>query len=75
MVLVFSLLVLFFFTFGFAWWLGDFINNRAGGFALTGLIFVPIALVVSRWVRPYVRTKVIQSILHDESAEKPANHG
>jgi Fe2+ transport system protein B len=74
-VLVFSLLVLFFFTFGFAWWLGDFINNRAGGFALTGLIFVPIALVVSRWVRPYVRTKVIQSILHDESAEKPANHG
>lgn len=74
-VLVFSLLVLFFFTFGFAWWLGDFINNRAGGFALTGLIFVPIAIVVYRWVRPFVRTKVIESILQDESAEKPTNHG
>ena len=74
-VLVFSLLVLLFFTFGFAWWLGDFINNRAGGFALTGLIFVPIAFVVYRWVRPFVRTKVIESILQDESAEKPTNHG
>ncbi len=74
-VLVFALLVLFFFTFGFAWWLGDFINNRAGGFALTGLIFVPIAFVVYRWVRPFVRTKVIESILQDESAEKPTNHG
>lgn len=74
-VFVFAVLVLFFFTFGFAWWVGDFIGHRAGGFALTGLIFIPIAAITFRWIRPFVRTKIIQAILHEDSQEKPTNHG
>lgn len=73
-LVVFALLVLFFFSMGFAWWLGDFIGNRAGGFALAGLIYIPIAILVYRWIRPFVREKVIQSIFHEELPEKPTDH-
>ena len=72
---VFGLLVLFFFSMGFAWWLGDFIGNRAGGFALAGLIFIPIAWGAYRWIRPVVRDKIIQSVLPEEKPENPENHG
>ncbi len=68
-VFVFALLVLFFFSMGFAWWLGDFIGNRAGGFALTGLVFVPIAILIFRWIRPFVRDKVLQTVLQEEKPE------
>jgi Putative Actinobacterial Holin-X, holin superfamily III len=71
---VFATLTLFFFSMGFAWWLGDFIGNRAGGFALAGLIFVPLGLLFFRWVRPYVRTKVIQSILQDDLEKNKVSH-
>lgn len=72
---VFALLVLFFFSMGFAWWLGDFIGNRAGGFALAGLIFIPIAFFVFRWIRPFVREKIIESALHENDSENPAQNG
>lgn len=74
-IAVFGLLVLFFFSMGFAWWLGDFIGNRAGGFALAGLIFIPIAWGAYRWIRPVVRDKIIQSVLPEEKTENPENHG
>ncbi|MDO8367324.1 MAG: phage holin family protein [Saprospiraceae bacterium] len=74
-IFVFAVLVLFFFSMGFAWWLGDFIDNRAGGFALAGLIFVPIAFFVYRWIRPFVRDKIIESMLHDDLTENPNKNG
>jgi len=74
-VFVFAILVLFFFSMGFAWWLGDFWGNRAGGFASSGLVFIPIAILFFRWVRPFVRAKVIQSILHDETTKKTTTNG
>lgn len=74
-VFIFALLVLFFFSMGFAWWLGDFIGNRAGGFALAGLVFIPIAALVFRWIRPYVREKIIESVLHDNESENPVQNG
>ncbi len=74
-VSVFAILVLFFFSMGFAWWLGDFIGNRAAGFSLAGLIFVPIAFLVYRWIRPFVRKKVIQSFLHDDVAKNTTKNG
>lgn len=74
-IVVFALLVLFFFSMGFAWWLGDFLGNRAGGFALAGLIFIPIAWGVNRWIRPFVREMIIQSVLHEEPSENPDQHG
>ncbi len=73
---VFAILLLFFLSMGFAWWLGDFIDNRAGGFALAGLVYVPIAAVVFRWIRPFVRDRVIQAILdEEEKTEKPTQNG
>lgn len=66
---VFFILVLFFFSMGFAWWLGDLIGSRAGGFALAGLVFIPIAWLTFGWVRPFVQTKVIQ-ILWQEDDDK-----
>ncbi len=74
-VIVFALLVLFFFSMGFAWWLGDFIQNRAGGFALAGLVFIPIAFFAYRWIGPYVREKVIQSMMHEDQKQTPEQHG
>jgi len=73
-VIVCALLVLFFFSMGFAWWLGDFINNRAGGFALAGLIFLPIAYFAYRWVGPFVREKIIESFLHGDVPENLGKH-
>lgn len=68
-IFVFSLIILFFFSIGFAVWLGDYIGNRAGGFALAGLIFVPIMIVAYMKVPAFVRTKVIQNILEDDDPE------
>ena len=66
---VFSLMVLFFLSLGFAIWLGDCIDSRAGGFALAGLIFVPVAAAAYIWVPPFVRSKIIQNILEDDDTE------
>lgn len=74
-IFVFAVVLLFFFSMGFAWWLGDFIGHRAGGFALAGLVFIPIAYLVNRWIRPFVRDKIIQAMLDDDKTEKPTNHG
>jgi Putative Actinobacterial Holin-X, holin superfamily III len=65
-IFIFAVLVLFFFSMGFAWWLGSVIGSLAGGFALSGLLFIPIAFLIFRWIRPFVRTKIMQSILTDE---------
>jgi len=72
---VFTLLVLFFFCMGFSWWLGDLIGHRAGGFALAGLIFVPIAYFVYRWIRPFVRNKFIQTVLEEMDEENHKKNG
>jgi hypothetical protein len=72
---IFAVLMLFFFSLGLAWWLGDFINSRPGGFALTGLIFIPIGYFANRWIRPYVRERVIKSALEEDETENPNNNG
>jgi hypothetical protein len=74
-LMVFGLLILFFFSMGFAWWLGDLLDNRAAGFALSGLAFIPIAFVTYRWIGPFVREKVIETALNDEKNETPKGHG
>lgn len=74
-VLVFALIILFFFSIGFAIWLGDYLDNRAGGFALAGLIFVPIAFAAYRLIPPIVRSKIIHNMLQDENTEDPNSRG
>ena len=73
-VFVLALFVLLFFSMGLAWWLGNFIGSRAGGFALTGLIFVPIAAMYYHWIRAFVRRKVIQYTLPEDEATNPTSH-
>ncbi|MCC6282962.1 MAG: hypothetical protein IT262_20315 [Saprospiraceae bacterium] len=68
-IALFALIILFFVSIGFAIWLGDYIGNRAGGFALAGLVFVPFAVVAYIWVPPFVRSKIIQNILEDDDTE------
>jgi hypothetical protein len=68
-IAIFSLIILFFLSIGFAVWLGDYLGNRAGGFALAALIFVPIAIVAYMKVPAFVRAKIIQNILDDDDTE------
>lgn len=68
-IFVFALIILFFFSIGFAVWLGDVIHNRAGGFVLAGLIFVPIAIIAYMKVPGFVRSKIIQNILEDDDTD------
>lgn len=72
-VFVFGVLVLFFFSMGFAWWLGDFFQSRAGGFAVAGLIFVPIGWLFYRWIGGFVRDKIIEKVLDDEQGNNPTH--
>lgn len=66
---LFALIVIFFLSIGLAFWIGDLIDNRAGGFAIAGLFFIPLGIGTFYWIRPFVREKVIQSILEDDDTE------
>jgi len=68
-IFLFTLIVLFFFSIGFALWLGGYLHNAAAGFAVAGLIFVPIGIGTYYWIRPFVRDKIIQTFLEDDTTE------
>ena len=68
-VIIFTLMILFFLSIGFAVWLGDYMDNRAGGFALAGLIFIPIAIGAYYLIPPIVRSKIIHNMLQDEPTQ------
>jgi ABC-type phosphate transport system permease subunit len=68
-IMVFALMILFFLSIGFAVWLGDYMDNRAGGFAVAGLIFVPIAIGAYLLIPPIIRSKIIHNMLQDENTE------
>jgi ABC-type phosphate transport system permease subunit len=68
-VSIFAILILFFLCVGFAFWLGDYLDNRAGGFVLAGLLFVPFGVAAYLLVPPFVRSKVIQNMLQDEDVQ------
>lgn len=68
-IMMFALMILLFLSFGFAIWLGDYIDNRAGGFVLAGLIFVPVAIGAYRLIPPIIRSRIIYNMLHDETTK------
>ncbi len=67
---LFFIMVLFFLCVALALWVGDLIGNRAGGFALSAIIFVPFGLASYYLIRPILREKIIQNILSDEDLPK-----
>jgi ABC-type phosphate transport system permease subunit len=74
-IIAFALMILFFLSVGFALWLGDYLGNRAGGFVLAGLIFVPIAFGAYYFIPPLVRSKIIHNIMQDEDNQDENPHG
>lgn len=74
-VAMFALFALLFLGIGFAIWLGDYFDNHAWGFVLAGLLFVPFAVVAYQFVPPFVRSKIIQSMLQDEDTQDKNSGG
>lgn len=63
---LFGLMLFLFLSLGFALWLGDVLGNRAGGFALASLMFIPMGIASYIYIRPFVREKIIQTVLKDD---------
>ncbi|MBL7802860.1 MAG: phage holin family protein [Saprospiraceae bacterium] len=68
--LAFALMVLMLLCVALALWLGDLIGNKAGGFALSSLILIPIGALAFYVIRPLFREKIIQNMLSDEDLPK-----
>lgn len=66
---IIGLVALSYFGLAFAFWLGDIIGSRAGGFAVAGVVFIPIAVAAYYLLNPFVRKKIIQIMLEDETTE------
>jgi uncharacterized membrane protein (DUF485 family) len=74
-IAVFVLMIFFFFSMGFAFWLGERIGSTADGFALAGLLFVPGAVISYIFVKPFVRAKILESFLqHDDDTQNKEGH-
>lgn len=67
--IILALLGLLFFSFiglGLAWWLGDIVDNRAGGFFITAGIYLVIMLVLilmrKKLIFPFLRNFLTRKI-------------
>jgi hypothetical protein len=65
-ICVVGLLILFFAGFGAAWWLGDVLNNRIGGFMIVAGLFLIAAFLLIRYRRkivfPFIRNSLIKKM-------------
>lgn len=68
-----SILVLFIFLFiglGFAWWLGEYLNNMKLGFFIIGgvyaLIFLIIVLISRNVLMPLIRNYIIKKVYEQD---------
>lgn len=69
-ICIFGFLVLLFAGMGLAWWLGDMINSRIGGFLIIAGLFTVLgtALILLRRkiVFPYIRDTLIRRIYDEQ---------
>ena len=65
-VAVFGFFMLFFIAFGLAWWLGDLVNSRVGGFFIVAGFFLVLIVVLvmmsKKIVFPYFRDRIIRKL-------------
>ncbi len=57
--------VLFFLSVGLAWWIGDLVNSRAGGFFIMGGVFLLLMVIImssSRSIISSLRNMLIKKI-------------
>ena len=72
-VLIFfiSLCILLFISFAGAWWLGDIVESRAGGFLLIAafymLLVVILLLMRKKIISPFIRNTLIRKIYEEKN--------
>lgn len=68
-----GLFVLFFASFGAAWWLGDVLQNRAGGFFITAGFYVVVLVIIislrKKIVFPYIRNRILGKIYETDDKD------
>lgn len=61
-----GLFVLLFMGFAFAWWMGELVNNRAGGFLISAGLFIlllfGILAIKKKIIFPYIRNLIIRNV-------------
>lgn len=61
-----AIFVLLFAAAGFAWWIGDLINSRAGGFFIVAGFFFIITLLIillrKKFLYPFIRNIIVKKI-------------
>jgi len=65
-VCIFGLFIIFFASLGAAWWLGDVVNSRTGGFLIVDgfyfLLMLCIILLRRKIVFPSIRNRIIGKV-------------
>lgn len=65
-ICLFGLFVLFFGGLALAWWVGDLVNSRAGGFLLVAVFFLIVMGIIigmrKKIVFPFIRNLIIRKI-------------
>lgn len=65
-ICIFGLFIIFFASLGAAWWLGDIVNSRTGGFLIVAgfyfLLLLGIILLRKNIVFPSIRNRIIGKV-------------
>lgn len=68
---VLCVFVVLFLGFAFAWWMGDIVNSRPGGFLLGAALFLLLMFVIfsmgKKIIFPFVRNLIIRKIYDDKN--------
>jgi hypothetical protein len=66
LVYILAIFVLLFTAAGLAWWLGDVLHNRAGGFFMVAGIFFLITLLIillrKKFIYPFIRNSLVRKV-------------
>jgi protein-S-isoprenylcysteine O-methyltransferase Ste14 len=66
---VFGFFALMFASFAFAWWMGDVVKSRIGGFGIVALFYALLIVVIwatrKKGIIPYFRNLIVRSV-YDE---------
>jgi hypothetical protein len=70
-IVVFGSCVVLFLGLALAWWLGDLIGSRAGGFLLAAGFFILVLLIIAairrKIVFPYIRNRIIRKVYEHQN--------
>jgi hypothetical protein len=71
LIFLIGLCVLLFVSMGAAWWLGDVIKNRAGGFLLIALFYLLLVLILilmrKKIISPFIRNLFVRKMYEEKN--------